>query len=153
MNSIRFGGTYIPVRICVLSGNHALRTCCQCFFPTGITQHSTQLKLTTTIVDESDGVHGLVRADASLCFVSAAQARKLSVSASLGWAEEPQRRHARNSDGDAAIIEVLSYPLFLVASLDCRGTWPIELVAKLGLRPPLFFLRFPPGYAATKNRG
>ena len=130
MNSIRFGGTYIPVRICVLSGNHALRTCCQCFFPTGITQHSTQLKLTTTIVDESDGVHGLVRADASLCFVSAAQARKLSVSASLGWAEEPQRRHARNSDGDAAIIKVLSYPLcfrllrLVVVALGRSSLWP-----------------------------
>ena len=45
------------------------------------------------------------------CFILAAQARKLSLSASLGWAEEAQKRHARNSDGDAAIIEVLSYPL------------------------------------------
>ena len=67
--------------------------------------------LTTTIVDESVGVHGRVRAAASLCLVLAAQARKLSLSASLGWAEEAQKRHARNSDGDAAIIEVLSYPL------------------------------------------
>ena len=31
--------------------------------------------------------------------------------------------------------------VFSVASLGCRGTWPIELVAKLGLRPPCFFLR------------
>ena len=53
-----------------------------------------------------------------------------------GW-RKPKKRHARNSDGDAAIIEVLSYPLlFTVASLGCRGTWPIELVAKLGLRQP-----------------
>ena len=80
-------------------------------FPIGITQHITQPPADNTIVDESDGVHGRVRAAASLCFVLAAQARKLSLSASLGWAEEAQKRHARNSDGDAAIIEVLSYPL------------------------------------------
>ena len=68
-----------------------------------------QLRLT---VYEIDGVHGRVRAAAKsfFCFVLTAQARKLSLSASLGWAEEAQQRHARNSDGDAAIIEVLSYP-------------------------------------------
>ena len=59
-------------------------------------------------MDESDGVRGRVRAAESLCFVLAAQAR-LSLSASLGWAEEAQKRHARNSDGNAAIVEVLSY--------------------------------------------
>ena len=62
---------------------------------------------------ESDGVYGRVRVPASLCFVSTAQPRKLSLSASLGWAEEAQKRHARNSDGDAIIIEVLSYPLYV----------------------------------------
>ena len=31
--------------------------------------------------------------------------------------------------------------VFFVASLLCRGTWLIELVAKLGLRPPLCCLR------------
>ena len=87
------------------------------------------------MVDECDGVHGRVRAGraaASLCFVLAAEARKLSLSASLGWAEEAHKRHARNGDGDAAIIEFLNYPLCVsVASLGCRGTWPIELVTKL----------------------
>ena len=39
----------------------------------------------------------------------AAQARKLSLSASLEWAEEAIKRHARVSDGDAA-IEVLRFP-------------------------------------------
>ena len=92
-------------------------------------------------VDESDGVHGRVCAAASLCFVLAAQARKLSLLASLGWAEEAQKRHVRRSDGDAAIIEASSSSVFSVASLGCRGTWPIELVAKLGLRPPSFVLR------------
>ena len=72
------------------------------------------MRLTTTIVDESDGVHGRVRATSSLCFVLGAQARKLSLSASLGWAEEAQKRNARNSDGDAAIIEVLSYCILSV---------------------------------------
>ena len=36
-------------------------------------------------------------------FLLAAQARKLSLSASLDWAEESLKRHARDSDGDAAI--------------------------------------------------
>ena len=98
------------------------------FFPIGITQHITQPPADNTIVDESDGVHGRVRAAASLCFVLAAQARKLSLSASLGWAEEAQKRHARNSDGDAAIIEVLSYPLRfrslrLVVVALARSSW------------------------------
>ena len=52
----------------------------------------------------SDGARGRVRAAASLCFVLEAQARKLSVSASLGWAEEVKKRHARSGDGDAAIL-------------------------------------------------
>ena len=83
-----------------------------------------------------------MRAAASLCFALAAQARKLSLSASLVWAEEVKKRHARNSDGDAAIIKVLSYCILCVSGrfVACRGTWPIELVAKLGLRPPCFFL-------------
>ena len=37
-----------------------------------------------------------------------AQVRKLSLSDSLEWAEEALKRHARDSDGDAA-IEVLSF--------------------------------------------
>ena len=81
------------------------------FFPSESCSISRNPRLTTTLVSESDGVHGRVCAAASLCFVLAAQARKLSLSASLGWAEEAQKRHARNSDGDAAIIEVLNYPL------------------------------------------
>ena len=54
--------------------------------------------------------------------------RKLSLSASLGCGEEAQKRHARNSDGDAAIIKVLSYPLCfrslrLVAVALGRSSW------------------------------
>ena len=56
-------------------------------------------------------MHGRVRAAASLCLFFAAQARTLSLSASLEWAAEAPKRHARNSDGDADIIDVLSYPL------------------------------------------
>ena len=41
-------------------------------------------------------------------FFLAAQARKLSLSASLEWAEEPLKRHVRDSDGDEA-IEVLRF--------------------------------------------
>ena len=87
--------------------------------------------LTTTIdVDESDGVHGRVRAAAGLCFVLAAQASKLSLSLLLGGRRKPKKRHARNSDGDAAIIEVLSYeyplcfrPLRLVVVALGRLSW------------------------------
>ena len=81
------------------------------------------------IVDESDGVHGRVRAASSLCFVLVAQARKLSLSAALGWAEEAQKRHARNNDGDAAIIEVFSYTLcfwslrFILVALGRSSRW------------------------------
>ena len=86
------------------------------------------MRLKTTIVDESDGVHSHVRAVASICFVLAAQAKKLSISAPLGRAEEAQKRHARNSDGDAAIIEVLNYLLFfrslrLVVVALGRSSW------------------------------
>ena len=41
-------------------------------------------------------------------FFLAAQARELSLSASLEWAEEALERHARDSDGDAA-VEVLRF--------------------------------------------
>ena len=56
-------------------------------------------------------MHGRVRAAASLCFVLVAPGWKLSLTASLGCAEEAQKRHAWNSDGDASIVEVFSYPL------------------------------------------
>ena len=101
------------------------------FFPIGITLHFTQHPADNhprRSVDESDGMHGRVRAAASLCFFLAAQTRKLSFLASLGWAEEAKKRHARNSDGNEAIIEVLSYPLcfrslrLVVVGLD-RSSW------------------------------
>ena len=53
-------------------------------------------------------MHRRVLAADSLCFLLAAQVRKLSLSASLEWAAEALKRHARDSDGDAA-IEVLSF--------------------------------------------
>ena len=48
-----------------------------------------------------------VRAVSSLFFVLVAQARKLSLTGSLGWAEEALKCDPLNSDGGAA-IEVLS---------------------------------------------
>lgn len=71
-------------------------------------------------VDESDRAHHRVRAAAGLCRTWAVQAGKLSLSASLGWAEEALKRHARDNDGDAA-IDVLSYSTFRVLgrSLGC----------------------------------
>ena len=70
----------------------------------GISQNT---RLTITEGEhKSDGVHRCVLAADSLLFFLVAQARKLSLSASLERAEEPLRRHARVSNGDAA-IEVL----------------------------------------------
>ena len=126
MNSIPCGGN---IRICALSGNHELRIV-NVFFSdrNNAAFHATPGCQPRLIVDESDGVHGRVRAAASLCFVLAAQARKLSLSPSLGWAGEAQKRHARNSDGDAAIIKVLSFPLYfrslrLVVVARSRSSW------------------------------
>ena len=132
INSIRFGGN---IRICILSRNHVF---CQKFFPIGITQHlshETPGWQPRLIVNESDGVHGRVRAAASLCFVLAAQARKLSLSASFRWAEEAQKT-PRTEQRRRCYHRNLVLSSFSVASLGCRGTWPIELVAKLSLRPP-----------------
>ena len=145
ITSIRFGGN---IRICILSRNHVF---CQKFFPIGITQHlshETPGWQPRLIVNESDGVHGRVPAAASLCF-ALAKARKPSLSASLGWAQEAQKRHARNSDGDATIVEVLSYPLCFRS----RFAWlPWHLAdragCKIGLATAMvFFEAPPPGYA------
>ena len=53
-------------------------------------------------------MHRRVLAADSLYFFWAGPARKLSPSASLEWAEEALKRHARVSDGDVA-FEVLSF--------------------------------------------
>ena len=53
-------------------------------------------------------MHRRVLAADSVCFLLAAQAGKLSLSAFLEWAVEALKPHARDSDGDAA-IEVLSF--------------------------------------------
>ena len=53
-------------------------------------------------------MHRRVFAADSLLFCLDGQVRKLSLSASLEWAKEALKRHARDSDGDAA-IEVLSF--------------------------------------------
>ena len=53
-------------------------------------------------------MHRRVLAADSLYFALAAQARKLSLSASFEWAKEALKHHARVSDGDAA-IEVLRF--------------------------------------------
>ena len=125
-------------------------TYCQCFFSdrNDAASHASNTRLTTTIVDESHGVHGRVRAAASPCFVLAAQARKLLLSASLGWVEEAQKLHAWNSNGDAAIIEVLSYPLcfrslrLIVVSLGRSSKWQHWACDR-----HYFFEAPPPGYA------
>ena len=60
----------------------------------------------------------------------------------LGGRRKPKNAtHKTVTAIHTTIIEILGCLVFSVASLGCRGTWPIELVAKLGLRPPWFFFR------------
>ena len=70
-------------------------------------------------------------------FFLAAQARKLSLSASLDWAEKVLKRHVRVSNGDAAIEGLLFSSVgWIDRLLGSRRAWPIELVERLCLRPP-----------------
>ena len=86
-------------------------------------------------------MHRRVLAADSLCFFLATQARKLSLSASLEWAEETIERHPRDNDDDAA-IEVVEFSfLVLGRSRASLRALPIELVGKNCLRPPGFLLR------------
>ena len=87
---------------------------------------STRLTRTEEIRRERRHASSRARRGQPLFFL-AAQVRKLSLSAFLEWAEEALKRHARDSDGDAA-IEVLSFssvfwvdPLVLVAL--GRSSW------------------------------
>ena len=98
-------------------------------------------------------MHGRVRAAASLGFVLAAQARKLPLLVCLAWAEEAQKRHARNSDGDAAIIEVLSYCTLRVFGRFACLSWYLADRAggKIGLATATIFSGAPPpGYAVLR---
>ena len=93
-------------------------------------------------------MHRRVLAADSLCFFLATQARKLSLSASLEWAEESLKRHARDSDGDAA-IEVLSFSsVFWVDRLVLvalgRSSWWKKCACD---RHDFYFEEPPPGYA------
>ena len=83
-------------------------------------------------------MHCRVRAAASVFFFVAAQTRKLSRPASLWWAEEVQKRHARNSDGDAAIIKVCSY---FLCFRSLRLSWHVADRAggKIGLATTMIF--------------
>ena len=81
-------------------------------------------------------------------FLGAAQAKKLSLSASLEWAEEALKRHARVSDGNAA-IEVLRFSsvfwvdrMVLVALR--RSSWWKNCPCD---RHDIFFEEPPPGHA------
>ena len=54
------------------------------------------------------------------------------------------RKPQNATNGAATAMQLSSNELssaFSVASLGCRGSWPIELITNLGLRPPCFFLR------------
>ena len=131
MNRIEFDSIWWKhTNLCPI-GKPRITYCQRFFFRSEQRSISRNTRQTTTIVDDSDGVHGRVRVAARLCFVLAAQARKLSLSASLGWAEEAHKRHARNSDGDAAIFEVLNNPpcfrslCLLVVALGRSSWWQI----------------------------
>ena len=72
-------------------------------------------------------MHRRVLAADSVCFFLAAQAGKLSLSAFLEWAEEALKRHARVSDGDAAIEVFIISSVFWVDRLALvalgRSSW------------------------------
>ena len=131
-----------------------VRTYCQLFRSErcGISRNP---RLTTTFVDESDGVHGRVRAAAGLCFVLAAQATKLLLPASLklGERRKPKKRHARNSDGDAD-IKVLSVSPVLWVDRSVlvrfgRSSW----LDNWACDRHDFFEAPPPGYAVLWSIG
>ena len=67
--------------------------------------------------DESDVVHHCVLTANDLFFFLAAQAIKLSLSASLEWAEKSIKRHPRANDY-AAAIQILEFFLCL-GSISC----------------------------------
>ena len=91
--------------------------------------------------DKSDVVHHRVLTANGLFVFMASQASKLSLSASLEWAEETIERHPRDNDDDAA-IEVVEFSfLVLGRSRASLRALPIELVGKNCLRPPGFLLR------------
>ena len=141
LNSIRFGGN---VHKSLRRIGKPRITYCQCYPDrNNAASHATPGWQPPSSIDECDGVHGRVRAAASLCFVLEAQARTPSLSASLGWAKKakqtPRTEQRRRCSYHWSLLELSS--VFSVAWLDCRGTWPIELAAKLGLRPQCSFLR------------
>ena len=94
-------------------------------------------RVTTTDESRLERRHSLspARRRQPLSFL-AAQARKLSLSGPLGWAEGARKCHPRKSDGGAAMEALSVLSVFLGLSLGFRGVWAIELVEKLGLGPP-----------------
>ena len=101
-------------------------------------------------------MHGRVRAAASLCVVLAAQARKLSLSASLGWAEEAQktpRTEQRRQCSYNQSLQVL-YPC-VFGRFACLS-WHLADRAggQFGLATAMFFFEAPPpGYAVLWSVG
>ena len=88
-----------------------------------------------------------VRAAASLSFFVAAQARKLSLSASLAWAEGALKCHLRNSDGGAA-IEVLSVSLVFWVYPSVLVLFGRSCCLKIAIATAMIFFEVPPpGYA------
>ena len=111
MDRLGVDSTWWEIRLWVLSGNHVVFSkFCEIGKKAAshTASHTTSGSQVPRRADESDGLHRRVLAADRLCFFLAAQARKLSLSASLEWAEEALKRHARDSDSDAA-IEVLSF--------------------------------------------
>ena len=136
----------VPVHISPVFTTYRITTtyrvaCCPCFFSQSKKRSTSRnTRLTTTL-----GVY--MRATACMvacappqaCFALAAQARTLSRSGC--WMDEGSPKRSRTEQRRRCSyhrsLELSS--LLSVASLGCHGTWPIELVAKLGLRPPLIF--------------
>ena len=156
------------MRICILSGNHvrcmityvlsmlfsdrnnaaslATRYPRHDFFFFSSSGGGVKIKLKLPhllIVHESDGVHGRVRAAADLCFVLAAQARKLSFSASLGWAEEAQKTPRREQRRRCSYHQSLELRILYVFGRFAWLSW--RLADRAGgesrLATAMFFVR------------
>ena len=93
-------------------------------------------------------MHRRVLAADSLFFFLAAEARKLSLSASLERAEEALKRHARVSDGDAAIEVLIFSSVFWVDRLVLVALGRSSWWENCDCDRHIFFEEPPPGYAA-----
>ena len=115
LNLIRNRGN---IRVWVLAGNHVLPgIVLNYFYEIGTTQHVKQSPAASHRRDQTRATSCVVACapPPASCFFLAAQARKLSLSGSLGWAGGALECHPRNSDGGATIELLIVSSVFWVS--------------------------------------